>query len=344
MKLIEYIKGQRHGKDAHRIEKEAMRDPFLSDAIDGFDTIKGNHVEHIDEMRHRVSRQTRRVNHRLIYTGIAASFVILLTVGSYFLFKEKPDNFLARSESSLNKEQVNKPVREELPLFDNEGGIDEEVANNNLDLGVEDHIGKDDNSVSVEQKMAVNEDDEDAVEVVIPSATSASKKSSSRDISVDEKVQKEKLQAEVEEVKEQILIVDDSGEGVTVAQVAENEDKKTMQEQKKPVSAAPATTRAIMGQEKKTVARLETPEPKIGWKAYRKYLKNSLRRPSEGDCVKSKGTVEVTFHIDENGVPYDFVIGKSLCSDADAEAIRLVKEGCLWTNKSFKRMTVDVKF
>ena len=32
MKLLDYIRGARKGKEAHRLEKEAMRDPFLADA------------------------------------------------------------------------------------------------------------------------------------------------------------------------------------------------------------------------------------------------------------------------------------------------------------------------
>ena len=35
MKLSDYIRGFRKGKEAHRLEKEAMRDPFLADALKG---------------------------------------------------------------------------------------------------------------------------------------------------------------------------------------------------------------------------------------------------------------------------------------------------------------------
>ena len=34
MKLSDYIRGFRKGKEAHRLEKEAMRDPFLADALE----------------------------------------------------------------------------------------------------------------------------------------------------------------------------------------------------------------------------------------------------------------------------------------------------------------------
>ena len=34
MKLLDYIRGLRKGKEAHRLEKESMQDPFLADAMD----------------------------------------------------------------------------------------------------------------------------------------------------------------------------------------------------------------------------------------------------------------------------------------------------------------------
>ena len=33
MKLLDYIRGLRKGKEAHRLEKESMQDPFLADAM-----------------------------------------------------------------------------------------------------------------------------------------------------------------------------------------------------------------------------------------------------------------------------------------------------------------------
>ena len=37
MKLLDYIRGLRKGKEAHRLEKESMKDPFLADAMDGYE-------------------------------------------------------------------------------------------------------------------------------------------------------------------------------------------------------------------------------------------------------------------------------------------------------------------
>ena len=42
MKLLDYIRGLRKGKEAHRLEKESMKDPFLADAMDGYHKVEGD--------------------------------------------------------------------------------------------------------------------------------------------------------------------------------------------------------------------------------------------------------------------------------------------------------------
>ena len=51
MKLLDYIRGLRKGKEAHRLEKESMQDPFLADAIDGYNQVEGNHEQRIEKLR-----------------------------------------------------------------------------------------------------------------------------------------------------------------------------------------------------------------------------------------------------------------------------------------------------
>lgn len=89
--LLQYIRGSRKGKEAHRLEKEAMKDPFLSDALDGYQTVGGNHVESIEEMRRRISRRTRSNRDSITKWSIAASLLICLGFGSYFWLNRQPD-------------------------------------------------------------------------------------------------------------------------------------------------------------------------------------------------------------------------------------------------------------
>ena len=63
MKLLDYIRGLRKGKEAHRLEKESMKDPFLADAMDGYGQVEGNHELRIGQLRMQGSaRATKKRN------------------------------------------------------------------------------------------------------------------------------------------------------------------------------------------------------------------------------------------------------------------------------------------
>ncbi len=60
MKLIDYIKGTRRGREANAIEREAMEDPFLADAIDGYESVYGSHSEIIARLEERIAKRAAR--------------------------------------------------------------------------------------------------------------------------------------------------------------------------------------------------------------------------------------------------------------------------------------------
>ena len=60
MKLLDYIRGLRKGKEAHRLEKESMKDPFLADAMDGYGQVEGNHEQRIGQLRMQVSARATK--------------------------------------------------------------------------------------------------------------------------------------------------------------------------------------------------------------------------------------------------------------------------------------------
>ena len=90
MKLLDYIRGLRKGKEAHRLEKESMQDPFLADAMDGYSQVEGNHEQRIEKLRMQVSAHSaKKKNTRAITWSIAACLAIGFGVSSYFLFLKK---------------------------------------------------------------------------------------------------------------------------------------------------------------------------------------------------------------------------------------------------------------
>jgi len=98
MGLKDYIQGDRRGKDANRLEREAMSDPFLQDAMDGFDAVAGNHAQIIEQLEKKYTGATfvetghapslRRT--RMFYWSTAASVLILVGF-SVFFFLDNPE-------------------------------------------------------------------------------------------------------------------------------------------------------------------------------------------------------------------------------------------------------------
>lgn len=109
--LWQYIQGSRKGKEAHRLEKEAMRDPFLSEALDGYQSVEGNHVESLEEMRRRISRRTRSHRDSITKWSIAASLLICLGFGSYF-WLNKQSGKPAQSPLAVVMEEQTAPLEQ----------------------------------------------------------------------------------------------------------------------------------------------------------------------------------------------------------------------------------------
>ena len=90
MKLLDYIRGLRKGKEAHRLDKESMQDPFLADAMDGYNQVEGNHEQRIEKLRMQVSAHSaKKKNTYAITWSIAACLIIGFGISSYFLFLKK---------------------------------------------------------------------------------------------------------------------------------------------------------------------------------------------------------------------------------------------------------------
>lgn len=99
MKFLNYIHGNRKGKEAHRIEKDAMEDPFLADAIEGYDSIPGNHAERIARMRSAITvRSARKKPHGVWKVAIAAVGLIVIASG-YFILMNHQSSMLTAHES-----------------------------------------------------------------------------------------------------------------------------------------------------------------------------------------------------------------------------------------------------
>ncbi|MEA5045692.1 MAG: hypothetical protein VB075_14145, partial [Petrimonas sp.] len=105
MDLKDYIQGKRRGKDANRLERKAMNDPFLQDAIDGYDSMPENHFPALEKLEKRFAPQPKHIDKRVWLWAAAA--VLVLLIGLPFLLRQ-PDtkDVQVASVESLKKEET----------------------------------------------------------------------------------------------------------------------------------------------------------------------------------------------------------------------------------------------
>ena len=119
MKLLDYIRGLRKGKEAHRLEKESMQDPFLADAMDGYNQVEGNHEQRIEKLRMQVSAHSaKKKNTYAITWSIAACLIIGFGISSYFLFLKKSmtdEVFIAEESVSIKLAEPAAPPTPAIP-------------------------------------------------------------------------------------------------------------------------------------------------------------------------------------------------------------------------------------
>jgi outer membrane biosynthesis protein TonB len=323
MNLLEYIQGNRKGKAAHRLEREAMSDGFLAEALEGYDTVEGDHVRQIALLRTQLSTRARRVSRLAVYAGIAAGLLFFLAVGSYFMWNRERENFVARNEPPEN---VSAPMAED--IIPESAPVQAEIPP----------------AVQREQKTE-------------PAALPPPPAASMPENAIAETVGPESEPAVAEEMQETPVVADslllalhrqEETESVATVETPKPEaDTLTLARQTRPSLKTRDGARLDGFTSENASARRktsQTPYPKIGMEEYRKYLKESLIRPATGDCAGAKGVVRVEFSIDDGGKPHRFRIRKKLCDEADREAIRLIESGCLWVGDTDKKITVDVSF
>lgn len=92
LQVKKYLAGELDARAMHELERKALSDPFLMDALEGHSK-KGINAAHWDDLSARLQqrvqpRQARVIPFRML--AMAASVLVVLTVGGLWLFKSKP--------------------------------------------------------------------------------------------------------------------------------------------------------------------------------------------------------------------------------------------------------------
>ena len=377
MRLSDYIQGLRKGKEAHRLEKESMKDPFLADAIDGYNQVEGNHEQRIEQLRIQISaRSTKKRNTYAIIWSVAACLVIGFGISSYFLFlKETPEPvipIIPQKEIALVPTKTKTDSTPISPVSMKQADKKDIIAKSRTT------ISKPPSAPITTMPMEEETSDQmvAATDEEVIMTTGASDPESVKKMRIAKMAvipTNDIIKGKVTDQKGEPLIgasvmykgtnigtVTDVNGEFSLLKKAENKQLTAQYIGYDPVEVPVDTSRTMliaMNEDQKGLSEVvvvgygvnkktnkdNTPQPVDGKRKYQKYLKENLVHPTDETCAQVKGKVVLTFLVNRDGRPFHIKVKKSLCESSDKEAIRLVQEGPDWTYGN-KQAEVTVKF
>ena len=346
-----YLNGQMTAKEMHDIERAALQDPFLADAIEGYENRdKQQSEKHLNEITAAVQGNHKRAKiiapfKRRRYGWIAAASVLfLLCISMFILYQNK---------------SINKPAT---------------LASNDVKKNeIKDSFSKENKKLSAPNKDSAGTVMQDAIASAKPKeetyTTSISKK----------KEPKQKAIAFASPSKKDSMLL------AAVPAAALSYRSKTMSVQ----SSLPATndtfhndsidqsiakgftTRAFAASpkvwttdknkpfilsevkvitiNKKTKKATDTSsiKPEGGWLLFQDYLFGKLNKKDSSAVVNqwsNNSDIELEFSVSETGLPYDVQALHAPDSTMASKAVAAIKQGPKWLNTDKKEKRLNLKF
>jgi len=109
LQVRKYLNGELDAKAMHRLEHDALDDPFLMDALEGFESAPKDQQANLADLTARLQQRTEQKKGRVIswqVWSIAASVLIVLTIGGFWIKRNSPEQARQLAELTKDKTQV----------------------------------------------------------------------------------------------------------------------------------------------------------------------------------------------------------------------------------------------
>lgn len=295
-----YLRGNRSGKEANRLEREALNDPFLYEALEGLSGVSADH-DHILSTLHRKIHRGRQLNgRRNRYRWLVAASVVLLGGVALLLLNRRPEQAA------------------------------EQIAMNILTDTAENEIVMSADSSSLLRVKAVPEAIEEVMECVCEEPEASFVMSDYSGIVSEEKdtlVSEPATKTVVTAFSSSRRRSDSLAGVLPVNMELKQKSDKTVQVKGKKLSRV-AQEESFTGwggkpriREKRTVRALQA-----DWlDKFNRYVVDSLRYPEDARIGKLEGDVVLSVRLNRQGHPLRIRISQSLSPSCDQEAVRLVE-------------------
>lgn len=312
--IEKYLKGELSPAEMHKLEMQALHDPFLADALEGADTITSNQfIEDINVLNQKIqSTKTKRYYWPL---RIAASILLIVSI-TYLVFQVKPEN--SNESLALNKEEKNDADKTE-EITNKDIDSTEKIKGDILESKKNNLILKSEDKPITKPKGVPKQIVENS-QAPIPSsgALEETVTSTPRD--------------ELEETSDDVVPVTQDLSILENEKVSEfKTETRRMRSDALKKSSPASTLSGISSEERQSRPKtFVTAQPVIGNEEYQTYLRNNIQYPKKAIDNKISGDVVISFIVDVDGSISSFSIDKDIGFDCAEELIRTVKSGPKW--------------
>lgn len=358
--FAKYHAGEMPAGEMHALEKAALDDPFLAEALEGFANSKDPEKESL-ELRERLEKRINAKDNRKPFSLMdhwwKVAALIVLIGGGALLFRM----LNAPSENSLaiNRETAKKDSAALISQLKSDTG------HKNENLVLESAPSKGSGEAPALHSPASKSGATQKRKLVPQKKTIEKEQSQELNESLQEevvvmnqrKVNSPKPTMVQSEPTPQVRSEDSNhkpglngyvADSVTRL-VAINEKKDINKEvsadksQIKKLSSASETRETLQGKVSGVSVSKNVPYPVGGLEAFEQYVKDSARVINDAEGNKLSGKVLLTFKIDKAGKPSDISVLQTSCKPCEEEAIRLLKEGPRWKGKKGRKGNVWIQ-
>lgn len=312
---------RKSAKEAHEFEREMERDPFLYEAMEGFEEMLASDIQQaLDELDDRLDEKVEKRFAFQWWQAAAVGAVIIVGVTAVI--------FIGGEDPAMMTDPVVEEETKPEPTI-----VEEEPAEY---LDTIDAVATMDESDYGSAPRTLDQSAESSVlEVEVSNVELADEGDDFKFSSQTEDLESTTTYSEpVQEMEEEIAVVSEDAEslasdeapGYTREPINKSEVKRSM---------VPAEAEASPNED------VLQASPIGGMDSYLSYLKKNIQTSSG----MPSGFVVLSFEFERDGSPKRITVDKSLCTACDAEAIRLVNAGPKWNAPNRKeRMTLQVQF
>lgn len=352
-----YYNGKLTPQEMHELEKAALEDSFLADAMEGY-THTSTPGADVTNLKSRF--QERQKNKGLVISiDKKKSIFNLFKVAALFLLIAGTGWIIY--EFALNKRGTDISYNEKSQIPGSETNSDRDTVNDQTQIS----------QLPETSTFKVDKKTEPKTTRVANSTKSKIQENKKLSEDIVEKKEISNAPAQLEGNKEATVMTTPHGETFSTRQLPQHDSTysakrsslgkienldnnkieiknngnqviitiKETQDGVKELVLKRAKTDIIV--KKKPSIIIEEAEPEESWSEFGQYISENLPENFLADTLK--GTVKLSFDVNSSGKPVNIHVEKSLCEKCDAEALKLLEEGPKWKRKT-KRGKVSFLF